>query len=92
MPDEPSLGEIARAVARVEQTLGRLVHTDVYNANRLADQERMARLEVDLRAERGEREKLEDRRASDRRWIVAAIVVPVAGLLLQLYLASKGAP
>lgn len=91
MTTEPSLGEIGRAVARMEQQLGRLVAVDVYNAHRLADQERMARLEVDLRQERTERERLDERRAADRRWVVAAVCLPVAGLVLQVYLASQGA-
>lgn len=92
MPDDPSLGEIARAVARIEQGLSKLVSTDVYTAHRLADQERMARLESDQKADRAERERSEEKAATLRRWVVAVVIIPIAGILLQLYMASKGAP
>lgn len=92
MADEPSLGEIGRAIVRIEQQLDHLVSVKVYEANRDADRQMLARLDADLRAERTEREKLEERRTSDRRWTVTAIVLPIAGMLLQLYMASRGAP
>lgn len=52
----------------------------------------MARLESDQKADRAERERAEEKAATLRRWVVAVVIIPIAGILLQLYMASKGAP
>lgn len=95
MADEPSLGEIGRSLERlrhdlveditgIRQDIGRLVHLDVYTAHRLADQERMARLEQQAQQD-------QERRASDRRLIFASLIAPLVIVLIELYLAGRGA-
>lgn len=63
------------------------------NHLRLAEQLREveAGLAEDQRNRQQEKQHLAEQRRQDRRWVIAAILVPVSLALLQAYLAAKGA-
>jgi hypothetical protein len=106
MPGEPSSGEVDRRLHDVRadlkddvQDLGRridkLVSQEAYDIRHTALVARVAKLEE--AAEARERQAEVDRRAaeaqrrSDRRLIFSALIVPVLIVLLQAYVAARGA-
>lgn len=102
MPDEPTLGEVARRLAAVhadlKEDLGQLavrldgkVSSDVFEL-------RMKALERDIAATTARAAEIEQaqqerdrKRASDHRLVLTALVAPVLLLLLQVYLGARGA-
>lgn len=113
MPDEPSLGELARRfedrladVREDIQTLGLRLDSRVsmerYQLEREATAkevtalaERVREIETERDRERrqldAEQRALEDRRRTDRRLAFTALIAPVLLIILQAYLASRGA-
>lgn len=102
MPDDPTLGELAR---RLEDRLGD-ARDDIRGLNnRIDSRVSMERYQIErqqaddaykLLLERVKgieeaRKEQEKQRAVDRRLIFSALVVPVLLVLLQVYLATRGA-
>lgn len=101
MPSEPTLGEVARTLERLELEVSRrldqlaaamsqMVTRDLHEAHRAALQEDITELRGELRGER-------ERRAADRRMIVGALlaaglslVVTIVGGALVIALGWKG--
>ena len=102
MPDEPTLGELAR---RLEDRLGD-VRDDIQQlVIRLDSRVSMERYQIEQQQrddtyklllervkgiEDGRREQ-EKQRAADRRLIFTGLIVPVLLVLLQVYLSTRGA-
>lgn len=102
MPDEPTLGELAR---RLEDRLGD-VRDDIRELGaRIDSRVSMERYQIE-QAQRDEayrlllervkgiedaRKEQEKTRAADRRLILSGLVVPVLVILLQVYLSTRGA-
>lgn len=82
MADEPSLGEVNRNVTALRTELqsmrGELVRTDVYSANRLADDIRIKAAETLLSdntaALRAELKSIQDNSTAMRRLVIGALV------------------
>lgn len=82
MADEPSLGEVNRNVtalrAELQSMRGELVRTDVYLANRLADDVRIKATETLLSDNtatlRAELKSIQDNSAAMRRLVIGALV------------------
>ena len=82
MPDEPSLGEVNRNVTALRQDLqsmrGELVRSDVYSANRLADDLRIKAVETLLSDNtttlRAELKTMQDNSSAMRRLVLGALV------------------
>ena len=113
MPDDPSLGEVARRLEAIHQDLkedlreygarlDKKVSVERYELERrTADDvhrqviERVAAIESARAQEKrdveAERRKREDERRADRRLVLTGLIVPVLLILLQVYLASRGA-
>lgn len=102
MADDPTLGEVARRLEAVRLDLKddirelaarieRRVSMERYQPDSLArDRELVALVERIKALEEVARER-ERQRASDRRLILTGLIVPVLLLILQVYLATKGA-
>jgi hypothetical protein len=99
--DDPTPGELGRLIAGLTAKVGELsaaitalrgelVHRDVYAADRRADAERDQRMQADIDRLDREADEREQQRRSDRRWVVAAIVIPVALALVQLIASLRG--
>jgi hypothetical protein len=95
MPGEPTAGEVNRRLDDVRQDLkddvrdlsarlGEKVNQEAYDARHTTLLARVSQLEA-------LREKDAEKVAAMKRWWVATVVVPVAIILLQAYLSSKGA-
>lgn len=113
MPDDPSLGEVARRLEAIHQDLkedlreygtrlDKKVSIERYELERRAADdvhrqviERVAAIEAARRTEQQDAEaqkrKLEDQRRADRRLVFSCLVAPILLLLLQMYLAARGA-
>ncbi|MEV5138416.1 hypothetical protein AB0K71_05660 [Streptomyces syringium] len=102
MPDEPTLGELAR---RLEDRLGD-VRDDIQQLGvRLDSRVSMERYQIEqstrdrdlqalaerIKAVEDSRQAQERQRAADRRLILTGLVVPVLLVILQVYLATRGA-
>ncbi|MFE4867743.1 hypothetical protein [Streptomyces sp. NPDC056682] len=102
MPDDPTLGELAR---RLEDRLGDARDDIRILGERIDSRVSMERYQIE-RAQRDEtyrallervkgieeaRKEQEKQRAADRRLIFSALVVPVLLVLLQVYLSTRGA-
>lgn len=83
MPDEPTLAEVLRIVTKVEATLEQMVRRDIYESHREADREDVRELKARL-------DRAEEERRQDRRLLMTSFVLPLALIVLQLYLASQG--
>lgn len=100
MADEPTLGEVNRNVTALRTELqamrGELVRTDVYSANRLADDIRIKAVETLLSDNtatlRTELKTIEDNSAAMRRLVIGALVsagfAVVGQVVVALVLAS----
>lgn len=113
MPDDPTLGEVARRLEAIHQDLKealreygdrleKKVSIERYELERRAADdvhrqviERVANIETARSKERQDSEaqqrKLEDQRRADRRLVFSCLIAPVLLLLLQMYLAARGA-
>lgn len=78
--EEPTLGEIGRGVQELKAELramrGELVRSDVYAANRMADELRVRALEQDLTQMAADRQAM-------RRLVLGAVVTSVGALIVQ---------
>ncbi|MFP3986868.1 hypothetical protein U9R90_05075 [Streptomyces sp. E11-3] len=102
MPNEPTLGELARRLEAVHLDLKEDIRQQGVRLDGKVSQDvfelRMAAFDKDLQAvtartlalEQADRERVRQR-AADRRWIVTALVVPVLLVFLQAYLTAQGA-
>jgi len=88
VPAEPTLGELARLIERMEsefsrrlaelaQAVSRMVTRDLYEAHRNAMQDDIAELRGELRAER-------ERRVADRRMVHSALLAAGLSLLVSI--------
>ncbi len=95
MADEPSLGEVNRNVTALRGELqsmrGELVRTDVYSANRLADDIRIKAVETLLNDNtatiRTELKTIQDNSAAMRRLVLGALVSAGFAILGQVVVA-----
>lgn len=102
MPNEPTLGEIARRLEALHADLKEDIRAqgDRLDGKVSADvfELRMAAIERDISTvtarageiEQSQRER-DRQRTADRRWIVTALVVPLLLVFLQAYLTAQGA-
>lgn len=102
MPDEPTLGEIARRfedrladvredIQQLVQLLDKRVSTERYQLEQQArDKDHKDLVERVKGLEEAGREK-ERQRQADRRLIFSALIVPVLLVVLTVYLQAKGA-
>src|SRR5690606_9739884 len=88
VPAEPTLGELARLIERMEsefsrrlaelaQAVSQMVTRDLYEAHRSAMQDDIAELRGELRAER-------ERRVADRRMVHSALLAAGLSLLVSI--------
>ncbi|MBX7464983.1 hypothetical protein [Streptomyces sp. NPDC057910] len=102
MPDEPTLGELAR---RLEDRLGDVrddirvlgaridsrVSLERYQIERQQADDAHKQLLERVKGIEEARKDQEKQRAADRRLILTGLVVPVLVILLQVYLSTRGA-
>lgn len=85
--------ELQRAVESLTSTIeslrAELVRKDVYAADQRSLAIEMNGIRGDITSIRSTAEKLEERRAADRRLIIASFVAPLLLLLLNLYIAAQ---
>lgn len=97
MSVEPSPGELWRLLERIEGRLNKVLTTDVWTAERREIERRLnegererARLreqhERDMEALRTQREDDNKDRAQSRRWLIAAVILPVTSMILTVVL------
>ena len=97
MPDQPSPGELWRLLERIEKRLDRVLTTDVWTAERREIERRLSEGEqdrtrlrdthvADIEALRAQREQDNKDRAQSRRWLIAAVILPVASMVLTVVL------
>ncbi|MFF7881077.1 hypothetical protein ACH40F_07630 [Streptomyces sp. NPDC020794] len=102
MPDDPTLGEVMRRLEDVRQDLKedfrelgtRLdskVSMERYQLEQVARDDALKLLAERVRGMEDAAREKEKQRAADRRLIFTALIVPVLIVLLQAYLAAKGA-
>ncbi|MFE2969930.1 hypothetical protein ACFXKC_40935 [Streptomyces sp. NPDC059340] len=102
MPDDPTLGEVMRRLEDVRQDLKedfrelgtRLdskVSMERYQLEQVARDDALKLLSERVRGMEDAAREKEKQRAADRRLIFTALIVPVLIVLLQAYLAAKGA-
>ncbi|MFG1997866.1 hypothetical protein ACGFNU_01810 [Spirillospora sp. NPDC048911] len=93
--DDPSLGELARTLARVESfmrerfaelgnRLDRMVTAELYAATQQTVQQQMDALREDVEELKAARRRDEDRRSADRRLALYSAVVPALLLTVNL--------
>jgi hypothetical protein len=98
---DPTAGEVSRALAEfrsdVRDDLRSLrdgqqvmISRDVYLADRRADQIRSEGLERENRQLRDNIEAARLARVTNRRWVIAAVIIPLGIGILDLYFALKG--
>lgn len=95
MPDEPSLGEVNRNVTALRGELqsmrGELVRSDVYSANRLADDLRIKAVETLLSDNtttlRAELKAMQENSTAMRRLVLGALISAAFAVLAQIVVA-----
>lgn len=95
MPDEPSLGEVNRNVtalrAEFSAMRGELVRSDVYTANRLADDLRIKAVETLLTDNtttlRAELKTMQDNSSAMRRLVLGALISAGFAVVAQIIVA-----
>jgi len=91
-PEQPSLGELARALERLESEVSRrldqiyaqmsqMITRDLHDAHRAALHEAIAQLREDIRTER-------ERRAADRRMVMSALLTATLSLVVAVLSAA----
>lgn len=102
MPDDPTLGELAR---RLEDRLGDVrddirqlgiridgrVSLERYQIEQAQREDVLKQLLERIKGIEDARKEQDKQRAADRRLIFSALIVPVLLVLLQVYLTTRGA-
>jgi capsule polysaccharide export protein KpsE/RkpR len=102
VPDEPTLGEVVRRLEDVRQDLkedvqalgARLdgkVSADVLRLEQKAQDDAVRALTERVKSLEEAAKERDRQRAADRRLILTGLIVPILLVLLQAYLAAKGA-
>lgn len=102
MADEPTLGEVVRRLEAIHADLkedlreygarlDKKVSVERYEIERRGADEVHRQVTERIAGIEQERRKAEDQRRADRRLAFTALIAPVLILLLQAYLASRGA-
>lgn len=102
MADEPTLGEVVRRLEAIHADLkedlrehgtrlDKKVSVERYEIERRGADEVHRQVIERIAAIEQERRKAEDQRRADRRLAFTALIAPVLILLLQAYLAARGA-
>jgi hypothetical protein len=102
MAEEPTLGELARRLEAIHQDLkedlrehGRRldgkVSSEVFKLEQAAQDLTVQTLAERVKGIEDTTRERDRQRAADRRLILAALVIPVLLVLLQVYLTAKGA-
>lgn len=85
--------ELQRAVETLTRTIDslrqELVRKDVYASDQRALTVELEGIRTEVRSIRDSANKLEERRAADRRLILASFIAPLLLLLLNLYIAAQ---
>lgn len=95
MPDEPTLGEVVRTLARIERDLGtrldgitaqlnRVITIELYEAHQAAATQRFESVEGDVKELKDQRRLDDDRRAADRRMVIGAVISAVLAVIVAL--------
>lgn len=95
MADEPTPGEVSRAIERLlldnrdeherlRRGLGHKVDRDVYEADKRRWDDRYDTIQTDLARERDDFQKWRDRRDEWRKWIIGLCILPVGGLIVEI--------
>lgn len=106
MSDEPSNGELGRLIQQlrgdvrddltyVQRQLEKAVAQDIYTIQQQNISDRLTALETqrheEIRQADQDRRAADAHRRQDRRLVFSALIAPVILLLLQVYIAAKGA-
>jgi tetrahydromethanopterin S-methyltransferase subunit G len=97
--DEPTLGEVARTLARIELDLGkrldditrrldRVITLELYEAHQATAWQRFEDLEGDVKHLQEQRAKDEERRAADKRMVNGALIGAALSLLVTIVAAA----
>jgi hypothetical protein len=70
----------------LSRRLDKVVATDVYEADRRADQERYKLLDAQIKT----MQNAKNDRAANRKWVIAAVLIPLGVALLEVYFTFKG--
>lgn len=85
--------ELQHAVENLTQSIRdlrrELVRKDVYESDQRGVADKLRGLEAGVAAVGSSVEKLEERRAADRRLLLTSFALPLLLILIQLYLASQ---
>jgi len=95
MPDEPTLGEVVRTLARIERDLGtrldgitarldRVITVELYEAHQKATEQRFGAVEAEVAELKEQRQRDDERRAADRRMVVGAVIAAVLSLIVTI--------
>lgn len=88
--------ELQRSVENLTQAIGELrkelVRKDVYESDQRGVAASIKALEVGIGVVGATVEKIEERRAADRRLLLTAFILPLALMLLQIYIAAQVGP
>ena len=102
MPDEPSNGELGRLIQSVKgdlrddiqqinARLDQMVSRDVYAVEKAAQTKEIRDLEKSVEDLQTQREKDVERVTQTRHWFIAAVVIPLLGIAIPLFMAMRGA-
>ncbi|MFE3452370.1 hypothetical protein ACFXJ8_25950 [Nonomuraea sp. NPDC059194] len=91
--DEPTLGEVARTLERFERTtnarfadlatsISLMITRDLYEAHRTALLEDIGQLREEMKADRDDLKREQDRRTQDRRMVVSALIAAALAVLV----------
>lgn len=86
--------ELQRAVEQLTKSIdelrSELVRKDVYESDQRGLDRRLIGIEAGLVTVSNTVEKIEERRAADRRLVLTSFGLPLLLIIIQLYLASQG--
>ncbi|MFD9721027.1 hypothetical protein [Streptomyces sp. NPDC059076] len=93
MAEDPSNGELSRLIealrsdmrddlGQVNQRLDRKVSTEVYAVEKAAMAQDIADLKKSDEAQAAQRERDGERVTQTRRWLIAAVIIPILGLIV----------
>lgn len=81
---------VREGLAGLNVRLDRVVSLDVYRADQRADDERYQRLSDDIADLRLKHAEAEKSRAANRRWLIAAVIIPMGVALMEIYFTAGG--